>query len=316
MVELAVEFRGAGKSFGNKYALRDLSASVERGSICGIIGPNGSGKTTTLRLILDILQPDSGEIVVLGENRPHLANDRISYLPEERGLYRKMKVRHQLGYLGRLKRLSGKTLRDRIEYWLERLGLAHTLNQKVESLSKGMAQKIQFIGAILNKPDLLVLDEPFSGLDPVNMEVLREVILELKREGATIILSTHDMGMAQILCDSIIMIYEGQKVLDGPIHRIQQDFGSDTVRIRTQPNFMEYGASWFAGNADGINVRDLGQTQELRNLPDPQAFLQRLMQSGEVDYFEISPPNLHDIFVRIARPTPEETLETRGEPHA
>lgn len=316
IVDVAVEFRGTRKSYGSKTALWELSTRVSKGSICGIIGPNGSGKTTTLRLILDILQPDAGEIEVLGESRPRLANNRISYLPEERGLYRKMKVRHQLSYLGKLKRLTGKPLRERIDYWLNRLELTSTLDQKVESLSKGMAQKIQFIGAVLNRPELLVLDEPFSGLDPVNMEVLREVILELKREGTTVILSTHDMAMAQILCDAIIMIYEGRKVLDGPIHQIQAEFGSDTVRIRTRPNFMEFGASWFAGEDSGPVLRDLGQTQELRNLPDPQAFLGRLTQFCEIDFFEISPPNLHDIFVRIARPTPEESRETQGGDHA
>lgn len=312
MTDTAVRLEAVSKRFGKHYALRDLSASLPAGDICGIIGPNGSGKTTTLRLILDILRPEAGVVTVLGKDQPRLANNRISYLPEERGLYRKMKVRHQLEFLGKLKGVSGKLLHGRIRFWLERLGLADKANQKVETLSKGMAQKIQFIGTLLNEPELLILDEPFSGLDPVNMEILREIILERKQAGTSILFSTHDMGMAELMCDRILMIYDGKKVLDGSLSQLQREFGSDTIRVRSEPTVPALRDTLFPGKPPP-GLRDLGRMQELRGIEDPQEFLNRLLQQARVDYFEVSPPNLHDMFVRLARPTEEEARETEGD---
>lgn len=311
LVDFAVILDQVTKRFGEKTALRSVSATLPHGAICGIIGPNGSGKTTTLRMILDILRPDEGTVSVLGHSQPRLANNQISYLPEERGLYRKMKVQHQLEYLGRLKGVSGNELRKRVAFWLERVGLTGVARQKVETLSKGMAQKIQFIGSLLNEPELLILDEPFSGLDPVNMESLREIILELKQRGTSILFSTHDMSMAEVMCDRILMIYEGEKVLDGSLGELQDQFGKDTLRIRTDPPLPQLLPQLYPENGTPV-LRDLGRIQELRGIEDPQQLLHRLPNLARVDYFEITPPSLHDMFVRLARPTEQEARETEG----
>src|SRR4051794_11341618 len=207
------------KIFGTHTAVNDLSLEVPAGCIYGFIGPNGSGKTTTLRMIMRILHPDRGTIRVLGEERFGAANDRVGYLPEERGLYKQMKVRDVLRFYAELK--GCRQSRSRIADWLAKMGLSAWADKKVEALSKGMAQKVQFIATVVAQPELVLLDEPFSGLDPVNMEVLRAAILDLRRDGATIIFSTHDMAVAERMCDFIFMIYQGNKVLDGTLDAIQ-----------------------------------------------------------------------------------------------
>jgi ABC-2 type transport system ATP-binding protein len=292
-METAVRLEGVTKTYGAVRAVDGLSLNVPKGAIFGFIGPNGSGKTTTLRMILHILYPDSGAIEVLGSTSRRAANDRIGYLPEERGLYRKMTVRRVLGYYGGLKGMRQRDARAEADRWLERLGLAGWADRKVEALSKGMQQKVQFIAAILNRPELLVLDEPFSGLDPVNLEALREVMLELKRRGATVIFSTHDMTKAEELSDTICMIFRGRKVLDGTLEQIQAQYGADTVRVRV---------SGGPGALEGIGgtVRDLGRLQEVRFEGDPQELLRRLLERGRVEHFEVGKPSLHDIFLRIA----------------
>ncbi|HUN80916.1 MAG TPA: ATP-binding cassette domain-containing protein, partial [Phycisphaerae bacterium] len=209
----AVEIQHVTKSFGTTLAVSDLSLSVPKGSVYGFIGPNGSGKSTTIRMIMQIIHPDSGSIQVLGEDasRSGSANDRIGYLPEERGLYRKMIIIELLEFFAGLKGVSNS--RELAQKWLQRLGLAEYERKKVETLSKGMSQKVQFIATVLHRPELLILDEPFSGLDPVNMDVLKDAILDMKREGSTILFSTHDMDVAEKMCDYIFMIYKGRKVL-------------------------------------------------------------------------------------------------------
>src|SRR5215475_7265183 len=228
----AVEIEQVTKTFGTHTAVDDLSLQVPAGSVYGFIGPNGSGKTTTLRMIMRILHPNTGTIRVLGEEQLGASNDRVGYLPEERGLYKQMKVRDILRFYAELK--GYRDNREAITSWLERLGLADWANKKVEALSKGMSQKVQFIAAVIARPELVLLDEPFSGLDPVNAEVLREEILELRRDGATVIFSTHDTAVAEKMCDRIFMIYRGRKVLDGTLDSIQDAYGSDTVRIRME----------------------------------------------------------------------------------
>ncbi|HEX5137905.1 MAG TPA: ATP-binding cassette domain-containing protein [Planctomycetota bacterium] len=292
-METAVRLEGVTKTYGATRAVSALSLNVPKGAIFGFIGPNGSGKTTTLRMILHILYPDAGSIEVLGSTSRRAANDRIGYLPEERGLYRKMTVRRVLAYYGGLKGMRLRDARAEADRWLERLGLAGWRDRKVETLSKGMQQKVQFIAAVLNRPDLLILDEPFSGLDPVNLEALREVILELKRRGATVIFSTHDMTKAEELSDTICMIFRGEKVLDGTLEEIQARYGADTVRVR-----LEGGPGALEGIAKG--VRDLGRLQEVRFDGDPQELLRRLLERGRVEHFEVRRPSLHDIFLRIA----------------
>jgi ABC-2 type transport system ATP-binding protein len=282
------------KSFRAHRAVDGLSLAVPRGSIYGFIGPNGSGKTTTLRMILHILHPDRGSIEVLGSTGRRAANDRIGYLPEERGLYRKMTVRRVLAYYAALKGMSGRDARREGDRWLERLDLAGWADKKVETLSKGMSQKVQFIATVVTRPDLVILDEPFSGLDPVNLEVLRAAVLELRAGGATVVFSTHDMAKAEEMCDFICMIFRGAKVLDGTLDAIKDRYGADTVRVRTDVALE---------GLDGVkSVRDLGTLKELRVDGDPQALLRALVERGRVQHFEVTRPSLHDIFLRIAGP--------------
>jgi ABC-2 type transport system ATP-binding protein len=296
----AVRIENVTKSFGSFVAVDDLSLDVPAGTIYGFIGPNGSGKTTTLRMIMHILHPDRGDITVLGEKRLAAANNRVGYLPEERGLYKQMKVREQLRFYAELKgcRRSGPA----IDAWLERLGLTAWADKRVQTLSKGMSQKVQFIATVVSRPELVLLDEPFSGLDPVNAEVLREAVLQLKRDGTTVIFSTHDMAVAEKMCDFLFMIYKGKKVLDGTLEAIQETYATDTVRVRLEENHT----GW--DGLPGVEaVRDLGHWQELRleRGADAQALLAFLMRRGKVRHFELAHPSLHDIFIRIARPEAE-----------
>ena len=285
------------KTFGSHTAVDNLSLDVPIGAIYGFIGPNGSGKTTTIRMILHILHADSGTIEVLGESGTRAANDSVGYLPEERGLYKKMKVLGLLEYYAALKSMRRRDARSEALRWLERVGLSEWSNKKIETLSKGMAQKIQFIATVIARPRLIILDEPFAGLDPVNLEMIRTAILDLQRQGSTVIFSTHDMSMAEKLCDSIFMIYEGHKVLDGTLGEIQDKYGEDTVRLRT-----EGGAGALEGLPGVENVLDMGRYQEVKLQGDSNEFLARLMERTRVQVFEETRPSLHDIFIRIAKP--------------
>lgn len=288
------------KRFGTHLAVNDLSLEVPEGSIYGFIGPNGSGKTTTIRMIMHILLPDSGTISVLGRTDTRAARDDIGFLPEERGLYKKMQVRQLLRYYGALKGRDRRSLDPVIDEWLERLGLTQWADKKIDALSKGMAQKVQFISTVVARPKLAILDEPFSGLDPVNAQALKDAVLELRRQGVTVVFSTHDMATAERLCDRIFMIYKGNKVLDGTLEEVQARFGHDTVRVRAACGVA--GLSRLPG-VESMN--DHGNYQDLRLTGDPQAFLQELVRTGAVHHFEITKPSLHDIFVRIANPAPE-----------
>jgi ABC-2 type transport system ATP-binding protein len=303
----AVEIEAVTKTFGAQVAVDGLSLHVPEHAIYGFIGPNGSGKTTTLRMIMRILHPDAGHIRVLGEESWQAANDRVGYLPEERGLYRQMSVRDVLRFFAALK--GRPDARKDIDDWLERLDLAAHAGKKVAALSKGMSQKVQFIATVVTRPALVLLDEPFSGLDPVNAEVLREAVLDLRRGGTTVIFSTHDMGVAEKMCDFIFMIHRGRKVLDGTLEGIQDTHGSDTVRVR-----LEGDGTDLKGLPGVAEVTDFGKLQELHLAPgaDPQRILAGLMERGRVRHFELARPSLHEIFVRIARPEPE----TEGNGHA
>jgi ABC-2 type transport system ATP-binding protein len=294
-----VEIENVTKSFEQHVAVNRLSLAVPQGSIYGFIGPNGSGKTTTLRMIMRIYRPDAGAgaIRVLGETSSAVANDRVGYLPEERGLYKRMTVRDVLLFYAELKgRRDAAAL---VPPWLDKMGLSDWADKKIEALSKGMAQKVQFISAVIAKPELVILDEPFTGLDPVNADVLREAVLELRKTGTTVIFSTHDMSVAEKMCDFIFMIYRGNKVLDGTLESIQDRYGSDTIRVRAEGNGFD------PHTIPGVEkVTDFGRLQELRMAAktDPQAVLAELMKRGRVMHFEVTRPSLHDIFVRIARP--------------
>jgi ABC-2 type transport system ATP-binding protein len=304
---LPVEMEGVSKSFGNHRAVEDLSLVVPEGQLYGIIGPNGSGKTTTLRMILGIIEPDSGQLAVYGRRSHPAANDDVAYLPEERGIYRKLTVMRQLTYFGQLKGMSGRAARAAATDWLDRLGLAGWGKLKVESLSKGMSQKVQFIATILSRPRLLVLDEPFTGLDPVNMEVMKEVILELRDQGSTILFSTHNMDTAELMCDRICMIYQGRKVLDDPLATIKQRYRSPAVRL-----VLGEGNGFSPADMAGVTVlRQQGRLWEVMVEGDEQALLRHAVQAGSVQQFNALEPSLHDIFVKIARPKPEEIQSMR-----
>jgi ABC-2 type transport system ATP-binding protein len=294
------------KTFGDVTAVDDLSLEVPRGSVYGFIGPNGSGKTTTLRMIMNIFYPDSGRITVLDDEKPGACTDRIGYLPEERGLYRRMKVREVLRFYGELK--AGRSLSNQVDEWLMRMDLSDWADKKVETLSKGMSQKVQFIASVVFGPDILILDEPFAGLDPVNTDVIRAAILELQERGTTVIFSTHDMSMAERMCDFIFMIFKGRKVLDGTLESIQNEYGADTLRLSCE------GGAPAIGDVNGVaKVNDFGQIQEVRMTEgvDPQDILRAIMSRTKVSSFEVTKPSLHDIFVRIAGPEAREAEDAQ-----
>jgi ABC-2 type transport system ATP-binding protein len=293
----AVEISNVTKTFGSVTAVDDLSLAVPEGSVYGFIGPNGSGKTTTMRMITGIFYPDSGTIRVFGKATRGARSESIGYLPEERGLYRKMAVRQILEFYGELR--SGRKVAGDVDGWLRKLDLAGCASQKVQTLSKGMSQKVQFIAAVVPAPKLLVLDEPFSGLDPVSADAIRAAVLELRRNGVTVILSTHDMSVAESMCDYIFMIFRGRKVLDGTLESIQDRYGNDTIRVAADGGLQS------VQDLPGVEkIRDLGHLQELRMARgcDPQQVLQTLVSRTRVSSFAIAKPSLHDIFVRIAGP--------------
>lgn len=303
----AIRLDRVSKRFGNHLAVDDLTLDVPEGSVYGFIGPNGSGKTTTLRMILHILLPDSGRIEVLGDSRTAIVRDKIGYLPEERGLYKKMTVRRLLRYYGELKGASRTEIDKQISRWIDLIDLRPWLDAKIEALSKGMSQKVQFIAAVVSRPPLVILDEPFSGLDPVNAEVLREAVAALRRDGTTIVFSTHDMNVAERMCDRIFMIFRGRKVLDGTLPEIQSAYGSDLVRVGIDGH-----AAALATVPGVLGASAHGNLHELRFTGDPQALLAALVARMPVRHFEIVRPSLHDIFVSIARPTPEEMEAERA----
>lgn len=297
---IAVSIEQVTKRFGAHVAVNNLTLQVPQGSIYGFIGPNGSGKTTTMRMIMRIIAPDEGHLKILGEENLQAAHDNVSYLPEERGLYRQMKVNDLLKFFAAMKNKPADDAK--IQIWLDRMGLSEWGNKKVQTLSKGMAQKVQFIGTIISEPQLVLLDEPFSGLDPVNAVVLRDAVLDLRKNGTTVIFSTHDMSVAEKMCDAIFMIYKGNKVLDGTLNSIQDQYGSDTIRVRGQQLNLH--------QLPGVtNVDNHGNYQELRLTKDADTnrILQQISQNGRLEHFDITRPSLQDIFMRIVG---KDNLET------
>jgi ABC-2 type transport system ATP-binding protein len=286
---------GVTKRFDDFTAVNNLSLRVRPGRIFGLIGPNGAGKTTTIRMIVNITAPDEGTIELFGQRMSTELQDRIGYLPEERGLYKKMKVVEQLRFFGELKNIKGKKAEEAIDRWLKRVKLTEWKTKKASELSKGMQQKIQFIAAVLHDPDLMILDEPFSGLDPVAQELLKEVVLELKAEGKTIIFSTHQMEVAERICDDICMINKSKKVLDGTLREIKSSFGRNAVALR-----VEGGDGVLAD--PGLVAKVEHHSDEIEALlaegADAQTLLQRLIASGAtVSKFELVEPSLNDIFI-------------------
>lgn len=286
---------GVTKRYDEFTAVNDLSLRVRPGRVFGLIGPNGAGKTTTIRMIVNITAPDEGTIELFGQKMSTELQDRIGYLPEERGLYKKMKVVDQLRFFGELKNVKGKQADEAIDRWLARVRLSEWKTKKAMELSKGMQQKVQFVAAVLHDPDLMILDEPFSGLDPVAQELLKEIVLELKAEGKTIIFSTHQMEVAEKICDDICMINKSRKVLDGTLRGIKSSFGRNSVALR-----MEGGDGVLADPSLVAKVEHHSDEIEvlLAEGADAQSLLQRLMAAGAtVGKFELVEPSLNDIFI-------------------
>lgn len=306
MSQLAIDVRGVTKRYEQHIAVRDLSLQVPEGTVYGLLGPNGAGKTTTIRMMLDIIAPDEGTITMLG--RPHREPgvlDRVGYLPEERGLYKKMEVRRVLRFLAELKGVNGRDADRRIEEWLERLSLKTPEKDwgasKVDELSRGMQQKVQFIGTLVHDPDLVILDEPFSGLDPINAQALKDTVVELKRRRKTVIFSTHLMDNAERMCDAVCIIARGEKVLDGFVSDVKAVHGVRNVALALDGDTPSSVTEALRDPRLVSRVDDQNRFYEieLASGADPQALLQRIVSNGAaVRRFELIQPSLHQIFLQ------------------
>jgi len=292
--DTAIRLRGVQKAFAGHVAVKDLSLDVPRGCVFGLLGPNGAGKTTTHRMVMNVLGPDAGEVEVLGRPADHAARDRIGYMPEERGLYPRMVLEEQLLFMAEIKGTPRAEAAARIPGWLERLGLAGWGRRKVNELSKGMQQKAQFIATVLHQPEVLILDEPMSGLDPVGMDNMREVLLDLRRQGTTLVLSSHQMETVERLCDRVALINRGEKILDGAVSEVKRQHGTNTLVLAFD------GDGGFLADLPGVaRVSDFGRYVEVRmnDGTDPQPILREAAARLRVSRFEIVEPSLHDIFV-------------------
>lgn len=300
----AIVIEGLTKTFGPKVAVDDVSLRIPAGTVCGFIGPNGAGKTTTIRMIMSIIFPDRGRIEVLGRSSAIESKDRIGYLPEERGVYRKMRVMNFLTYMARLKGVDSRGLKDKIRVWLDRVGLADAARKRCEELSKGMQQKVQFLAAVLHEPDLLILDEVFSGLDPVNRRLMRQLIDEQHRLGRTIIFSTHNMYEAEQLCDRIFMIHHGRKMLDASLREILARFDPRAVLVEPMSDDGIEAIRAVDGIADvvrgvGAGARNHVYEAKLEEGVEASAALARIAAAVPVRRLELKRVNLEDVFIEL-----------------
>jgi len=292
----AIILDGVSKSFNGVRAVQALSARVPAGSIYGFLGPNGAGKTTTLRMIMDILRPDRGRIEVLGAPSVRQAKDRVGYMPEERGLYQRMKVGNVLAFLAALKGVPKAEIAGRVRSWLKAMDLSEWREKEVRDLSRGMQRRLEFIATVIGNPELTIMDEPFAGLDPINLDLVKEAILRMRAAGNTIILSTHMMEQAESLCDQILLINQGEKVLDGSLDQIRAPYESGAVVVELEGDcaFVES-----LPMVRGVTRADRRLTIELREKGRDQELLQALVGRARVRLFEIKVPSLHEIFVRV-----------------
>ena len=296
MTEFAIRISQVNKRFGSTHAVRDLDLDVPTGSLCGFLGPNGAGKSTTIRMIMSIIHPDSGSIDVLGTSA--MSNkDRIGYLPEERGIYRKMKVGDFLVYMAKLKGVTGPDIRKDVAEWLDRIDLSEVINKKCEELSKGMQQKVQFLAAIIHDPDLIILDEPFSGLDPVNAELINHLVREMNEAGKTIIFSTHILHQAEQLCDRIFLINKGVKLLDATLDQINEKFNPRTLLVEPFN-----GRANISETRGVIGMRPMPDSAafeiELDEQADPQQVMQQILQSGPMRSVALRRLTLDEVFIQ------------------
>lgn len=289
----SIELESVNKFFGTHHAVSDMSFIVPEGAVYGFLGPNGAGKTSTIRMIMSILYPDSGVLRVLGDEQPERVKDRLGYLPEEKGLYKKMKVKEIITYFGTLKGMARRDAATAADELLVRFGLDDAANKRCEELSKGMGQKVQIISTLIHDPALVILDEPFSGLDPINVELVRDIILDLKRQGKTVIFSTHIMEQAEQICDSILLFNKGQKLIDGRVPEVKGRFSSTLL--------IEYEGDASNLQRKGITrVNNMGNSAELsiEEGTDTQALMRELMDAVTLKSFTLKEPSLHEIFVR------------------
>jgi len=294
-----LEVHSLHKNYGNTPALIDINLSVDTGIIFGLLGPNGAGKTTLIRIINQIIEADSGEVRINGEalHAKHVKN--IGYLPEERGLYKKMKVGEQLMYFAQLKGLKTSDAKNKVKYWMDKLEIAAWRDKRIEDLSKGMAQKIQFIATVIHEPGLLILDEPFSGFDPVNAELIKNEIIELKQRGTSVILSTHRMESVELLCDHIAMINKAKKVLDGPVEDIKQQSRRNLFELKLRLSTDQYPSDWLKQPGDIHGSKFHIQL----NGESTNHFLQEALTYGEIMGFEEIIPTIGEIFIQRAKDT-------------
>jgi len=302
-----IELQSISKSFGQVKAVDKISFTTREGEIFGLLGPNGAGKSTTIKMIMNILTPDSGSILFNGNPLRESDKDRIGYLPEERGLYRKVKINQMLLYLASLKNADGSAVEKRLDKWLARFDLSEWKTRTPEALSKGMAQKVQFIASVLHDPEFLFLDEPFSGLDPVSTDVLREAVLELGSRGTTILFSTHNMEVAERICSRILVIDHGREVISGSVADIKSRYGHNTVAVEFD-GVIDFGS--LAGMVRNVSRYPRWVEVELLEGASPQALLRCLVGQVSVRRFEVVSPSLHKIFVELVG-GPEKAGEER-----
>ncbi len=289
-----IEVKNLSKTFGENRAVHDVSFNVEKGKITGLLGPNGAGKTTTIRMINYIIPIDQGSITINDQKVSPLTQKLIGYMPEERGLYKKMKVGEQLIYLAQLKGMSVENAKTQIRYWLKRFGASDWHMKTVGELSKGMSQKIQFIATIVHDPDIYIFDEPFSGLDPINSELLKEIIIELRDKGKTVLFSTHRMEQVEQMCDDICLFNNGKMVLEGNLREIKKEYGKNTVLIEFQ------GDGSFVDKLSNVRVNNRSTNfAEIRILDqqNPQNILKSAIEHAEIHKFELVEPSLNEIFI-------------------
>ncbi|MBD8488296.1 ATP-binding cassette domain-containing protein [Echinicola sp. CAU 1574] len=289
-----LKIEGLHKKYGAQSALTDVDLVVPKGCIFGLLGPNGAGKTTLIRIVNQIIDADSGNVSVNGELLAPKHIKSIGYLPEERGLYKRMKVGEQLLYFAQLKGLSSHAAKGKVKYWLEKLEITAWVDKKIEDLSKGMAQKIQFISTVIHDPEILILDEPFSGFDPVNAEIIKNVILELKEKGTTVMLSTHRMESVELLCDHIAMINKSHKVLDGPVHQVKDEARSNTFEVKLRAVHQPLPEK-FTG---AIEMAGMVRFDVSLGDDAPNDLLKELMGYGEVVSFSEKIPSIEEIFIQ------------------
>lgn len=303
----SIELTGVTKSFGKFRAVDELSFSVPPGSMFGLLGPNGAGKTTTIRMIMDITAPDSGEIRILGRRMDRALQNRIGYLPEERGLYRRMRVIDHLYFLAALKEVDRDTARKRIDGWLDKMELRPWLNKKVEALSKGMQQKVQFIATIIHDPEILILDEPFSGLDPINTALMKQYFQEFRERGKTIIFSTHVLEQAEKLCDQICLMARARKILEGSMPELKRRFSHNQLRLSADATLGEVAGLPGVESAQTVNGAFI---LALTTGTDQREFLRRAMETLRVDAFSQKEPELEEIYLRAVKEAGMEETRT------